>query len=210
MILSGDLSIHDSNAVIEGWLSVGGPLYLGDFSIFANQTKLISGYANDTSGALHGTWTVEVPITTSDRRFKKNIHPLEHLLEGKRSKHTETVSDWVLSQLRPVSFVMTEGDDSVRFGFIAQEIQKIIPELVRTTSGNETTLSVVYQDMLAVLTMILQEQARRIEQLETDKQERNSLITKLERTMLESQNRAKAFEERILALFQNSNTTLTV
>ena len=162
--------------VINNSLSLLGPLHLGDFTMYADDTRMISAASNGV-GCFHGTWSFETVAGTSDRRLKRDIIPLAKSLEGRSG---ESVEDWVLNELRPVSFVMNDGEAVPRFGFIAQEIQRVMPELIRVTEDSgEETLSVVYQDLIAVLVLVVQQQKDRIDSLETRVRETSDEIAKL-------------------------------
>jgi hypothetical protein len=123
--------------------------------------------ATATGGVLHGTWSSDGSITSSDRRLKKNIMPLyKAFTEGKpeaavdrqgtkTGERKENVG-WVLRQLRPVSFQFRSGPEGKynRYGFVAQELQQVLPAVVR--GQGERHLSVVYQDLIALLTLAAQ------------------------------------------------------
>lgn len=78
---------------------------------------------------------------------------------------------WILRQLRPVSYTFKNGADAknVRFGFIADEIAQVLPQIVReipkrdTDEINEETdelgkkKGIVYPDLIAVLTTAVKE-----------------------------------------------------
>lgn len=91
---------------------------------------------------------------SSDRRLKENIQELEvGLLE--------------VLELEPVSYSLkTDSDSSVRIGFIAQDLNEIIPEVVSAPSNPEEMYSVRYTDLIPVLVKALQEQESRIAELE--------------------------------------------
>jgi hypothetical protein len=112
------LSVSQSS-FIEGDISAKGALHLGDFTLYADNTRLISA-APSGVGCFHGTWSFEVATTTSDRRLKHDITPLAKSLVNRRDQSNHTTSEWILDRLRPVSFKLNEGDGGVRFGFIAQ------------------------------------------------------------------------------------------
>lgn len=171
------------------------------FEIYANRTKMITA-SDDGTGALLGTWAVEVGTTTSDRRFKRDVSPLELLFRDRFSANNETLASWFLDKIRPVSFVMDLGDDSVRFGFIAQEIERVLPEIVRTTNGTDSAYSLVYQDLIALLTAVMQEQQKRIEQLEIRLRQNNERISAFERIIEEERNERIRFQKKILDLIR--------
>jgi hypothetical protein len=86
---------------------------------------------------------------SSDARLKENISPLFSSLEK-------------VMKLEGVSFNW-KSDGSPDIGFVAQDVQKVIPELVITDS-NDGTLSVKYLNMIALLTEAIKEQQSRIEE----------------------------------------------
>jgi hypothetical protein len=68
--------------------------------------------------------------------------------------------DWLLRELRPVSYNLktgSEGGKRVRFGFIADELEQVLPQVVRTKDDAEKRKGVVYPDLIAVLTSAVQE-----------------------------------------------------
>jgi hypothetical protein len=88
--------------------------------------------------------------TTSDANLKDNIQPIENA--------TQTINSIV-----GVSFNWKDtGNKS--YGVIAQELQKVLPELV---NGNENGLSVSYLPLIGILIEAVKEQEKRIVQLET-------------------------------------------
>jgi hypothetical protein len=73
-----------------------------------------------------------------------------------------------LAKLRPVTFRYKEqADGPVQFGLIAEEVEKVFPELVfHSTSGQPET--VLYHEMPAMLLNELQKQQRQIDQQEKE------------------------------------------
>lgn len=127
-------------------------------SIKAFGNKLGSGIFSLTindepGGVLHGTWYSDVDVGTSDRRLKTNIQPLEKTLHERDSSEA-------LRDLRPVSYnYKGSGKDAknLRFGFIADEMKKTLPEITRTLpQHDDQKLGIVYQDLLAFLVATLQ------------------------------------------------------
>lgn len=86
---------------------------------------------------------------SSDRRLKSNI--------------SEMTSDSV-SSMTPVTFTMNNDPSQLRYGFIAQDLQKQTPELV--SSDSDGLLSVNYMDIIAHLVNHIQKQDARIDALE--------------------------------------------
>ena len=62
-------------------------------------------------------WAADGTINTSDKRLKKNIAPLGSSLEK-------------INALQPVSYQWKQGHNKTMLGFIAQEVQEVIPEAV--------------------------------------------------------------------------------
>lgn len=115
-----------------------------------------------SGGTLHGAWNVDHTISTSDRRLKENITPI---LETLKQSFNSSGSDpeplhWVLRQLRPVSYNFKTGADAkhIRFGFLADEMEKVLPQVVRQlpeTAPSGIMKGIVYTDLIAVLTAIM-------------------------------------------------------
>ena len=74
--------------------------------------------------------------------------------------------------MKPRKYKM-KSDDEAQIGFIAQEIQEQIPEVV---GGKEGSLGVSYGQITAVLTKALQEAITKIETLETENTDLKTLI----------------------------------
>jgi len=122
-----------------------------------------ASYALDVNGQAHATCFP----TSSDVRFKKNIVPLENALEK------------VLA-LRGVSYEWNEFINSVRDGYllnvpiigmIAQEVEKIIPQVVGTWKLNDELTdarSLEYQRLVPYLIEAIKEQQKQIDQLKSD------------------------------------------
>jgi len=75
---------------------------------------------------------------------------------------------WTLRQLRPVSYYFKKGSESkyMRFGFIADDLESVLPQVVRTTRGKEfdDQKGVMYTDLIALLTSAAQGQQQIVEQ----------------------------------------------
>merc|ERR1719321_1157974 len=131
-------------------------------------------------GTLHGVWVSDNAIASSDRRLKKDVAPLlAHVLnvadlpaEGKDLAAEPTA--WLLRQLRPVSFTRS-ASGSRSYGFIAQELEKLLPDVVQplaTSEEGEGLKGVAYQDLIALLTVFVQQQQLRLERGEQQVQQR--------------------------------------
>jgi hypothetical protein len=94
---------------------------------------------------------------------------------------------WLLRQLRPVSYSFRKGVDSkfMRFGFIADELESVVPEVVRRPGDREVTdqKAVVYQDLIALLASASQSQQGLIESQQSRIESQQSRIESLEMKM---------------------------
>ena len=97
----------------------------------------------------------------SDMRLKKNVEPMTSMLA-------------IIDQLQPVTYQMINNEeaDEISYGLIAQEVEKVLPEIVSTTNGDDgdgikdlRTLS--YTELIPILIKAIQEQQRIIEDLNT-------------------------------------------
>lgn len=100
-------------------------------------------YANGKAGGT-GNW-----VSGSDIRLKRDIKDASYGLAE-------------VLRLRPVTYRLNEGDDRVHVGFIAQEVQKVVPEVV-TSLGSGDMLGVEYSSLVPVLARSIQEQQKLIE-----------------------------------------------
>lgn len=85
---------------------------------------------------------------SSDIRLKEDITKID----PETAKH-----------LLPVRFRF-KGDDKLHYGFIAQDVQKVIPDVVDESTDGYLTLT--YHELIAPLYALVQEQEKRIEALE--------------------------------------------
>ena len=89
-------------------------------------------------------------ITDSDIRFKTNVRPI--------NKALSTVC--ALS-----GKIYSKDDKDNQIGLIAQDVEKILPQMVHTASDEIGTKSVNYQNMVAILIEAIKEQNERINKL---------------------------------------------
>ncbi|MFB3390305.1 tail fiber domain-containing protein [Flavobacterium sp. LAR06] len=113
---------------------------------------------NAPSQKLHvnGNVLASAILTTSDERLKINIKNLDKGLE-------------TINALRPVSYdKKVELKDSQytmkEDGFIAQELQKVLPDLVKESKDADKILSINYIEIIPILTKAIQEQQLQIEE----------------------------------------------
>jgi len=120
-----------------------------------NDTLFIAAGNSPRSVTIHGA-----VVQTSDYRLKKNILNINYGINE-------------IKQLRPVKYSLTESDNKC-VGFIAHEIQALIPELVYgikddvDDEGNDKMQAVNYSQLTAVLVKGMQEQSEQIEALQDE------------------------------------------
>ena len=164
---SNELFIDNSNT--------SSPLIYGKFD--ANQV-VINGNDGNNSGnyTLFVNGTIGSNSATSshsDRRLKSNIQTVSSAL----SKVTE---------LRGVTFEWIDGrEKGRRLGFVAQEVEKILPEVVNSSNDYYT---MQYAPITALLVEAVKEQQLLIDQMQktiADLKDQNQKMDKLEAMLIE-------------------------
>jgi hypothetical protein len=96
---------------------------------------------------------------SSDLRFKTNIRPVTNVLDK-------------IKALRGVYFNWNQNEypekqfgSNVELGFIAQEVEKIVPEIVTKDKTKEEYRSVKYDKLVALLVEAIKEQQKQIDSL---------------------------------------------
>ncbi len=105
----------------------------------------------NTTNRWSAVWSANGTIQTSDIRLKKNILPLNYGLKE------------VLA-LRPVSYDWKDHPNQHKIGLIAQEVKKIIPQVV---TGDETkeSLGMNYAELVPVLINSIKELQQQIDEM---------------------------------------------
>ena len=110
----------------------------------------IGGQTINGNLTLSGTLTIN-----SDARLKENLTPLTGALEK-----VQALTGYNYNRI---------GSDKLEMGVVAQEVQKVAPELV--LEDKEGTLSVAYQNMVALLIEAVKEQSAEIAALKEQVEE---------------------------------------
>lgn len=111
---------------------------------------------NATDGRIDASNDI-VAYSTSDQRLKENVTPIENALEKVKTL-TGVEFDWKEETAHVHGY---HGHD---VGIIAQDVQAVLPEAVRTNESGY--LSVRYEKMIALLIEANKELAARVEELE--------------------------------------------
>lgn len=170
------------------------PLIYGDFStdrlningemrVYGNST---ANYALVTNGGQHltrslyvykGAYTTGSWQTSSDIRYKNNIRPIEDALD-------------IIESINGVRFCFNTADfsdmgfsDKQQVGVIAQDIEKVLPELV--TEDEDGYKAVAYDKLTSVLVEAVKGQQEQIENQHEEINVLNSRINMLEQMVME-------------------------
>ena len=92
-------------------------------------------------------------ISLSDQRLKTNIEPLRNVISS-------------IKQINGVKFNYKTSPNKKSIGLIAQEVEKVFPELVSTDDTADKMKSVSYSNMVGVLVEAVKEQQKMIEELQ--------------------------------------------
>jgi hypothetical protein len=118
----------------------------GNVIAFERSSSSVGSISVTTSGTTYNT--------TSDLRLKENIEPL--------------VATDKLMAMNPVSYNWKAEPDGPRsMGFIAQEMQQVMPEAVAVGDDEDAMMSMDYGRITPVLVAALQDAHRKIEELES-------------------------------------------
>jgi hypothetical protein len=71
-----------------------------------------------------------------------------------------------INQLVPKTYYMSENQNLLRYGFIAQEVQEILPDLINGVETEDTYLGLDYNGVLAVAVKAIQELSAKVAALE--------------------------------------------
>ena len=170
---TGNLEVHGSMSALSDITTTGSiktGIFVQDQNNYVYTPTAIITAAGDmtTPGSIIAQHVSALGFTTtSDIRLKKNIIPLENALS-------------VINKLNPVAYDKKQDISSVEYsikesGFIAQELQKILPNLVYASTDKDKLLSVNYTAIIPILTKGLQEQQVIIE----DQKKRLEVLEKL-------------------------------
>jgi hypothetical protein len=141
----------------------------GDGSIYAYGTSTTFNYAFNTYSVADAFYLYNsgnydfAGSDVSDRRLKENINTIDYNATEK------------LMQLVPKSYNMIKHPDTKRNGFIAQEVQKILPDLITGTESEDDYLGLDYNGLLAIAVKAIQELNTK---LQDQQQTINSLINR--------------------------------
>jgi hypothetical protein len=167
-VTSGSNNIEIGN---EGTSSDGGTIRIGTSG--SQAATYIAGIENAkvTGAAVYVTSSGQLGVSASSERYKTAIAPM--------GAGTEK-----LQELRPVSFhLKTDPSGAVQYGLIAEEVDKIYPELVIRDEAGKIQ-GVRYDELAPMLLNEVQKQAAEIREL---KQQQKQFATQVELNDLKRQ-----------------------
>ncbi len=124
----------------------------GVSSFTSNGTFNVTGNLTVTgNGSFSGPLTAQSYTNTSDRNLKKDITPMTGAAD-------------LVDQLVPVKFRWKTGDGKMVFGLIAQDVEKVIPEVVSISKGNIRSYDV--GQVLAITLQALKETREEMRKLQ--------------------------------------------
>jgi hypothetical protein len=196
--LFGLVAPTDSNTVVGGLLMETD----NTATIFGTTIKGVSIIPNTVGSNDIGTSTKQWRdiyatsgvVKTSDSRLKDNI---------KNSPYG--LSD--ILKLRPVSYFLKKDElKQTQMGFIAQEVEPIIPEIVVKPSKPEEFYAMRYEQLIPVLTKAIQEQQAIINDLKKTVSEVNAKNERLEKGMENLESKLDAVLKRLNIEERNPTT----
>lgn len=155
-----------------GW---SGGVYTGAFApTKAYSEKIMLG---DSGRVWERLIVKNSPQVTSDRRAKTNVFPLGESKINKTDIHSE-----LFDRLKPVQYRMIDGDGRICYGFVAQDVVEAMRELgiredeldlvhhdrKNTEDSYIDTYSMVYTNLIAIITHELQLEKQRRSNLEIE------------------------------------------
>jgi hypothetical protein len=92
--------------------------------------------------------------TTSDVRLKTNFEPLTNVIDS-------------IKQIHGLKYNFKDSlSDKKSIGLIAQDVEKVFPEVVTTKEDGEKLKSIEYSNMVPILVEAIKEQQKMIEELQ--------------------------------------------
>jgi len=163
----------DSHLFVHGNLGVGTTNPTVKLDVNGNaRFRLIRSLPS--SGALRYTSDGTLTTSTSDIRMKTNIHTISNALDS-------------VMGLRGVTFIWKNSPEmGNRIGVIAQEVEKVIPEIVFTNKVDGYK-GVLYGEMTAVLIEALKQQQNMINKQQKIINQQQNINEMFEKSLKEQQ-----------------------
>jgi len=161
---------------------------------------LISGEFDSRNVRIDGTLTMVTVATPSDVRYKKDIYPLESSL-NKVMKLQGVTYAWRKEELKGAGF-----KDGRQIGLIAQDVEKVLPELVHTDGKGYKAIA--YDKLAPVLIEAVKELQKEVKEqqkemiekkirYETALKDKDASIERLEKALEIMERRISALENPV-------------
>ena len=173
VLFLGNGNLENSISLFLGDGNLENATAIGDSAIVSTSNTIQLGNTSVSNVKTSGTMTASSHISTSDKRLKRNIAPLQNSIAA-------------IMQLKPVSYEKKSSLSSTNYsikenGFIAQELQKVMPSLVIEGTDKDKLLSVNYTALIPVLTKAIQEQQKAIQAQQKQIEELKLLILSMKK-----------------------------
>ena len=142
----GHVSLDSDNLTIKSLVSDKDMIFQGN-----DGGSGITALTLDMSAAGAATFNNDV-TAFSDERLKENIETIPNALDK-------------VCQMRGVTFNRTDFDGEKQMGVIAQEVEKIIPEVVKEDDSEDKIKSVAYGNMVGVLIEAIKDLKAEVDEL---------------------------------------------
>jgi len=169
-IFRADADDYEEESGADSWLDSGNNVYLGATGnvgigntnpVYKLDVTGTSRFTDDINGNLVGNVTGTL-TSPSDLRLKENIKPIKNPIES-------------LQKINGVTYNMIDSKEK-ELGVIAQDVQKVLPEIVNVIDEEKEYLGVDYTQLVPVLIEAVKEQQL---QIEKQQQEIDELKTKI-------------------------------
>lgn len=187
------IQANSGTATVRFFVESGGNVGIGvddatqDLDVL-NNARFRGVISTAYSAPLNLTSTGLLTTATSDGRLKMNIHPLGASLEKVR-------------QLRGVRYNWkSDPDGGTRIGFVAQEVETVVPEVVYTNPV-DGYLGLNYAELTALLVEAMKEQQVMIDALQSSSEEIAVLRDRVRR-METREDRVRQLEADLVSLKQ--------
>ncbi len=148
-------NVHTPNSVMifnsSGNVSIGNTSIYSPYRLYVNGNFRVFGEVS----CRDGYWA------NSDARLKTNVLPIENALDKVMSLNGKTYT-------LKIGANQNSTKNDVKYGLIAQEVEAIIPELVKETKDSLSFLSINYDGLIPILIEAIKEQQNSINNLKRE------------------------------------------
>ncbi|MEM1122530.1 MAG: tail fiber domain-containing protein [Bacteroidota bacterium] len=189
---NGSWQLYSKNGLTNG------DVISWNLGLFQNGTGRVGSGTNNPSTELQVIGNIFATGNASDRRFKKNIQTYQKSALSEIAK-IETVS----YEYRTDEFTEEQFPEGVQTGFIAQDLEKIVPEAVFDRADGFK--GVDYGKVTPLLVKALQEQQAIIDDLQKENKALKAQKEVQHQALESVQSRLEAIEKLVSELTKNSN-----